>query len=191
MEFAHMFDQLVLSSDSKPLQVLGKFETQQGLVHTYCAAPGGALLFELPRYDLGFELEDGRLSSKNYSGFVLAEKQQLEDAMCDLTQYLVLDSNGQTLLITPAGKVEKTSDRVLVSGPTRCDSDRRLHAYDLHPRFGTLDARTGATAIEARRARARAGRRSGAAAGVAAGRAGARRAGGGWAWRAALRGAGP
>ena len=39
---------------------------------------------------------------------------------------------------------------VYISGSSRCSADRRLHAYELHPRFLTLEAKAGATAIEAR-----------------------------------------
>ena len=145
------FDQLVIPADSKVLHVLGKFETQPGLVHAFYAADG-AMIFELPRYDLAFELKgEGaqRLTSKNFRGFSLAAKQQLHDAMYDFTEYLILDSARETLLIMPAGHVTRDGF-VHIDGPSACHHDRRLHAFDLHPRFLTFEARVGATAIEAR-----------------------------------------
>ena len=40
----------------KITHILEKFETTPGLLHTYYAAQTGALVFELPRFDLSFEL---------------------------------------------------------------------------------------------------------------------------------------
>merc|ERR1711965_605252 len=69
--------------------------------------------------------------------------------MHGFSQYLVLTSSRQSLLIMPAGQV-KCDGCVYIDGPNECHHDRRLHAFDLHPRFLTLEARVGATAIEAR-----------------------------------------
>ena len=145
------FDQLVLPADSKVMQVLSKFETEPGLVHALYAADS-SLIFELPRYDLAFELHDDctrSLCSKNFRGFSLAVEQQLSDAMHDFSQYLILTSSSQSLLIMPAGQV-KRGGCVYIDGPSECHRERRFHAFDLHPRFLTIEARVGATAIEAR-----------------------------------------
>ena len=150
-KFVDTFDQLVLPAESRVLHVLSKFETQPGLVHALYAADG-ALVFELPRYDIAFELKDDgtrKLCSKNFRGFSLAGDQQLPDAMHGFSQYLILTSSRQSLLIMPAGQV-KRDGCVFIDGPSECHHDRRLHAFDLHPRFHTLEARVGATAIEAR-----------------------------------------
>jgi hypothetical protein len=45
------------------LLVLGKLETDAGLVHTLKAAHTGALLYELPCFELAFELSEGLLQS--------------------------------------------------------------------------------------------------------------------------------
>jgi hypothetical protein len=126
------FDQLVLPAASQAMRVLSKFETQPGCVHAYRAAESGALIFELPRYDLGFELEaSGRLRSRNFRGFCLAATQQLHDALGDYRQYLlleeekeeVLESSRQSLLVAPAGQVRRDAARVYIDGPRGCDSE--------------------------------------------------------------------
>ena len=147
-----IFDQLVLpDADSIVMRILRKFETEPGTVHIFRDA-NGVLIFELPRYDLGFKLdeESGKLRSMNFMGFDLAGSQQLHDALSGFDQYLILESRSERLLIIPAGKVTRDANCVFISGPKGCVSDRRLHAYELHPRFLTLEAKAGATAIEAR-----------------------------------------
>ena len=150
-------DQLVLPTASKILHALHKFETQPGLVHAYYAAPHGTLAFELPRFDLRFELDDdeaskytGRFRSCNFIGFVLSGRQQLPDTLHDFRGYLVLENGQDTLLITPAGDVKRRDDSVFVSGPSSCDAERRFHVYEQHPRFQTLEPKAGPTAINAR-----------------------------------------
>lgn len=145
------FDQLVLpNAASAAMQIFGKFETDPGVVHAYYDADG-MLIFELPRYDLGFQLEEsGKLRSRNFSGFSLAGKQQLDDALAGFSQYLILKSPSQSLLLIPEGEVTSRDGVVCISGPEGCDEERRLHVYEIHPRFHTLEPKAGATAIQAR-----------------------------------------
>jgi hypothetical protein len=67
------------------IRILKKFEPDDSLIHTFVKNSSkivknrGELLFELPRYDLCFELSsDGdQLRSKNFIGFSLQRDQQL------------------------------------------------------------------------------------------------------------------
>ena len=148
------FDQMVLPT-SKVLDVLTKFEPDAGIVHAFYTAGDGALVLELPRFDLGFRLVEegplqGKLVSNNFLGFSLSQDQQLPHAMGGFSQYLLLESSSQRLLITPVGEVKRGGDKICVSISSACDADVRLHVYELHPRFLNVEAKAGATAIEAR-----------------------------------------
>jgi hypothetical protein len=87
-------DQLVLT-DSPTVTVLSKFEDPQ-FIHTYISSTG-QLKFELPRYQLSFALQDGRLVSLNHSGYHLASNQQLTSTehytMPNFRQYLLLEKS--------------------------------------------------------------------------------------------------
>ena len=134
------------------LRVLSKFETDIEFIHGF-ATRRRTLLFELPRYGLGFELRDGRLHSDNFVGFVLAPRQQLQDTLHGFQQYLLLESVTQdapSLVIIPVGAVVWTAVLVEVQGSSAFDAQRRYHAYEVHPRFVSIEARHGPTAIEAR-----------------------------------------
>ncbi|KAJ1423382.1 hypothetical protein B484DRAFT_398675, partial [Ochromonadaceae sp. CCMP2298] len=115
--------------ESQLLRMLQKLETDAGLVHTLHAAQNGALLFELPRYDLAFQLVGGQLQCLSYRGFKLASARKV---------------------IVPAGPVRRQARRVSVQRPSACDAHRSLHAYDEHGCFGTLEAPAGPLAVEAR-----------------------------------------
>ena len=158
---ADTFDALVLltSPEQCPaLQTLQKFESDAGLVHTLIA-PSGMFIFELPRYDLHFELvadgtvDDGTLRSTDFRGFLLSRQQLFHDALLGFEQYLLLKSTlgDRCKVLMPTGEVITSSDQIAVNGPSSCDADRRWHAYDVHSRFGTLDAAAGPLAVEARR----------------------------------------
>lgn len=71
--------ELVLDT-SHVKNVLAKLESL-AFIHTYIPlrAPAGALpiLFELPRYRLGFELRDEQLASLEYKGYQLSQQQQM------------------------------------------------------------------------------------------------------------------
>lgn len=74
--------ELVLhESDIK--KVLSKLE-RSDFIHTYiptaAAASSPSLLFELPRYSLDFELQQGQLVSLDHRGYCLAQQQQLVTA---------------------------------------------------------------------------------------------------------------
>ena len=145
-------DRLVLLSPSIVLRVLSKFETDVEFIHGFNTRRK-TLLFELPRYGLGFELRDGRLHSENFVGFALAPRQQLQHTLHGFQQYLLLESVAQdapSLVIVPVGAVVPTADLVEVQGSSAFDAQRRYHAYEVHPRFGSIEARRGPAAIEAR-----------------------------------------
>jgi len=145
-------DQLVLLSPSIVLHVLSKFETNVKFIHGF-ATRRKTLLFELPRYGLGFELRDGRLHSENFVGFALAPRQQLQHTLHGFQQYLLLESvakDAPSLVIVPVGAEVLTANLVEVQGSSAFDAQRRYHAFEVHPRFGSIEARRGPTAIEAR-----------------------------------------
>lgn len=66
--------------DSRVSKVLAKLEDPQ-FIHAYIqqAAPDTSLSmrFELPRYNLGFELRQKQLVSLDYGGYSLSQRQQL------------------------------------------------------------------------------------------------------------------
>jgi hypothetical protein len=130
---AEVKDQLVLT-DSAVVDVLCKFEDRQ-YIHTYISGTctTEVLKFELPRYQLEFALQGGKLMSLNYRGYQLASNQQLASTeqytLPNFTQYLVLERSleaqqevtvnmGQrrtdTLVLIPAGSV--TVDRSMLHG---------------------------------------------------------------------------
>jgi len=150
---SNSFDQLVIQTrqgESQLLRVLEKLETDAGLVHTLRESTSGAFLFELPRYDLAFQLVEGQLQCMNYRGFQLGVHQLLPDQLRGFQQYLVLEAASARKVIVPEGTVERQAHRVSVQGPSSCDAHRSLHAYDEHGRFGTLEAAAGPLAVEAR-----------------------------------------
>ncbi len=71
-------DRLVIEKKSNSCQVvaiLSKFEVNRGLIHVYCAGDN-TLIFELPRFDLGFSLRLNEkknyvITSNNYRDFHL------------------------------------------------------------------------------------------------------------------------
>jgi hypothetical protein len=74
-------DQLQLVDGCKVLAILGKMESPE-YIHSYLVVPagGGATAvkrFELARYGLEFELQDGQLTSCDYQGYKLRLQQQL------------------------------------------------------------------------------------------------------------------
>ena len=145
------FDRLMLPEEGeRVVRILRKFEPNKELIHTLQTSIGD-LLFELPRYGLTFELkQDGhQLSSKNFLGFCLSATQQLE-TLHGFEQYLILESGKQKLIVVPRGMVECNGGQVNVSGPDACDAERKLHAYDEHERFKTLDAPAGRHSVLAR-----------------------------------------
>ena len=92
-------------------------------------------VFELPRFDLSFELRaDSRLHSRNYRGFFMAGCQQLSDVMYNFEQYLVLEDDQDSIkVIVPIGTVTKSSHFIVINGPLTSDANRSHHAYDCSP----------------------------------------------------------
>ena len=151
------FDELVQAGASPMYEVLSKFE-DPCFVHTLIGGSsdgGGGLVFELPRYDLTFEMTDeGTLSSMNFLGYSLSEDQLLRDTLHGFEQYLVVESarsSSKSLkILLPAGLVQKEPHRIGIAGDSACDAPRLLHVYDAHARFGNLEVAAGPLAIEAR-----------------------------------------
>lgn len=143
---------LVLPQPSRILSALSKFETDVAFIHAFFTGRG-TRVFELTRYGLSFELRDGRLHSDNFVGFAMAPRQQLAGMMYGFEQYLILDALHEaapSLVLVPAGPVICTADRVAIDGSSGCADERRHHVYEVNPRFGTVEARGGQSAIEAR-----------------------------------------
>eukprot|EP01050_Picozoa_sp_SAG11_P004954 SAG11_NODE_331_length_10659_cov_4.512689_3_plen_733_part_00 len=100
-------------------------------------------VFELPRFDLSFELRaDGKMHSRNFRGFFfMSNCQQLPDALHNFEQYLVLnDDHGAIKVIIPGGTVTCRAGSIVIAGQQASDAKRAQHAYDVHPRFRTLEA---------------------------------------------------
>ncbi|KAK3247008.1 hypothetical protein CYMTET_43477 [Cymbomonas tetramitiformis] len=118
---------------------------------------------ELPRYNLSFVLRDGILASCNHDGYQLAVCQQLPDTLLGFQQYLVLErtkpgvTEADVKLLVPQGMVVKAgaqgaSDNasgtssvgpppeVWIAKVGTCGDERQGCVYDVHPRFGNLQA---------------------------------------------------
>lgn len=126
-----------------------------------CSTPGGAaasahghrMLFELPRFQLEFELRGGTLWSRDHDGYQLASCQQLWEAAAaaegagggpsftlpDFRQYLVLQpaepggsssrpGPARTLLLVPEGRVRRHAAHVGVEHAARSDAKLRASA---------------------------------------------------------------
>lgn len=132
------------------LEVLRKFEPNRENIHCLLR-PNDTLLFEIPRFNLVFELsEEGTLLSKNFQSFRLSQKQHLEDSLHDFTQYLVLESGNQQKVLIPAGVIKSKEELVFVNGSQKCNATRSMHVYDIHERFLSFDATKGNLSVEAR-----------------------------------------
>ncbi len=143
------FDQLVITELSVVHKSLLKFEPDSRLLHIFLTHDD-TVVFELPRFDLSFELKGGALHSQNFLGFAMSKQQQMNDALYNFQQYLVLDSAGaECKIVVPTGTVQSGGaghNAVVVCGDEACEAVRSYHHYNVHSRFGTLEA----TCIEAR-----------------------------------------
>jgi hypothetical protein len=122
---------------SPVVDVLSKFEDRQ-FIHTFIssAGSGGAatVVYELPRFNLRFDLQEGHLVSHNFRGYQLAPNQQLVDeqwyTLPNFRQYLVLQRSSEahgsvttnmgqqrsgTLVLVPAGDVRVERSLVKIS----------------------------------------------------------------------------
>jgi len=62
------FNRMVLGpNDSAVLDIMCQFE-YRSLIHLFLSSPD-SLIFEFPRFDLSFELRDGKLYSRAYLGY--------------------------------------------------------------------------------------------------------------------------
>ena len=90
------YDQLMVPTTPRAsdptLLALAKLESRK-FIHVFRRTAGDARwLYELPRFQLQFELlNTGVLRATKYRGYVLALDQQLPDALPNLSQYLVLE----------------------------------------------------------------------------------------------------
>ena len=147
------FDRLVLVDKTElVIRILKKFEPDDRLIHTFVKT-SDELLFELPRYDLCFELssDNQQPRSKNFIGFSLSKTQQLK-TLHGFEQYLVLESESgkQKILIVPRGDVVRTGERVSIGGSNACDAERKYNRYDVHERFNGLEPPAGRHSVLAR-----------------------------------------
>ena len=145
------FDELRIPTDPNcpSLLVLQKFERLPGVVHTLLS-PSGTLIFELPRYDLRFELAgDGNLLSADFVSFSLARHQLLHDTLHGFQQYLVLESSDCRKVLMPAGKIVIEGDNVVIQGSPDCGRHQLWHSFDVHGRLHTLEVPAGPRTIEA------------------------------------------
>ena len=159
LDARNTFDDLVQAGASPVHEVLGRFE-DPSFVHTLITPSGGSgggggLVFELPRYEITFEMTDqGTLRSMNFLGYSLAPDQLLRDTLHGFEQYLVVESaryNSKSLkILLPVGFVQKEPHRIGIAGDNACDAPRLLHVYDAHARFANLEVAAGPLAIEAR-----------------------------------------
>lgn len=131
-------DQLVLLEGCAITAVLSKFEEPR-FIHTHrpLATPGdfqrgSCLLFELPRYNLEFELSslDGAIRSRNYAGYRLRRSQQLVSGgggnavvytLPEFRHYLVLERDPGSAAVVGTQRAD-----VLVLVPAGLSVARRL-----------------------------------------------------------------
>ncbi|MEW5310745.1 MAG: hypothetical protein WDW38_002512 [Sanguina aurantia] len=107
--------------------VLAKLEPSR-YIHTYVPQSAAAcssqpaMLFELPRYNLQFQLQDGQLRSLDYSGYQLSQRQQL----LSNTHTPVAGSVGQVMYTLPGFEeyllLQRIPDSGVVVGSRRADS---------------------------------------------------------------------
>lgn len=97
---SELIHRLVLH-DSLISQVLTKLEDPQ-FIHAYTQSaatdPSHGMRFELPRFNLGFELRQRQLVSLEYSGYKLSKRQQLVTRVVD--QLCSTDGNVRSALYT-------------------------------------------------------------------------------------------
>ena len=105
-----------ISEISQTLKVLSAFETLQ-FIHVLLKADSDeSLILEFPRYDLSFELDPlGKLQSRNYVGWHLAQCQSLRDELIGYDKYLVLHQECDDNTPSPWFPLEKTR-RLEVTG---------------------------------------------------------------------------
>ena len=139
------FGAMVLSTGQKTqsaVSFLEKFEAPD-FIHTLQYS-NGALCFELPRFELSFELENNRLRCKELPGYSLCDCQVLLGTMHGFHRYLVVESCEDTRVIVPEGEVKRSRNgrtTVLLNNESSCDAFCQVHDYRVHPLLGKLDAR--------------------------------------------------
>eukprot|EP00899_Mesostigma_viride_P005241 jgi/Mesvir1/14718/Mv05368-RA.1 len=156
-------------SEDPLLCVLDKFEPQR-FIHIFRKESAEAeplVYFHLPRLKLEFVLQEGRVESLDYRGYVLASDQQLVSpvALPEFIQYLVLQPSARsnfpstraathglpdTRVVMPQGFVAKAPecDRQAGLSPSvyierddeNCDASLSTHTYTLHGRWHALQA---------------------------------------------------
>ena len=154
-QFLH--DKLVLH-DSVAKDIFCKFESEE-FVHTYESIMKQTLVFSLPRFKIEFELfpvcagrHEGKLVSKNYTGYILKDCQKVHDTLHGLAEYLVLeldDPNAHMSLALPAEIMLFPDNQVLYNihgGFAYTNTNLysgailQIHTIHVHRRFRHLQA---------------------------------------------------
>jgi hypothetical protein len=158
----HLTEALVLWDEPPPTAALHKFEAA-AFVHYFVSLADGTYCIELPRFQLEFELRadgiGGRLASKDYAGYALAQQQQLADTLPGFSQYLVLEPSdallsqhpwgGPVKVLIPTGAVSRDEGGVVsVRAAASAGAARSSCAFDVHARFGELRARSVASRLQ-------------------------------------------
>ena len=117
--------------------LLQRFETND-FIHIMVDPKVATLRFWLPRYKLTFTQSAKTVRSLEFEGFELHDSQILDGTLYGVTSYLILKHpDSRTKVIAPSGKI-------LPNGKVHISSDWRkgcgYFIYDVHQRFGTLDA---------------------------------------------------
>ena len=108
------------------------------------------LSIEFPRFDLGFELHDGKLHSRDYQGYHLASCQQLDNQLLGFGNCMILQQKTGIItrykMIVHAGAVTRDQGIVTIDKSPEADIVLHFHTYDIHQRLKSLEA----SSIEAR-----------------------------------------
>lgn len=134
---------------SNVFEILERIEPDQESIHVL--VKDERTIFELTRFSLHFQLlSNNELICQTFEGWKVCSHQQLEVTLIDFSQYLILEHDGQKMMIIPQGQVSTEEDErsVKIVLPEKKQQD--IYVYDIHSRFETIRARSGASAIEAR-----------------------------------------
>jgi len=145
------FDRLVLvSNDSAVFEIMSHFDSPS-FIHTFLSSHDTKnLIFEFPRFDLSFELLDGKLHSRDYLGYFLAPCQQLDNHLLGFENYMILQQNDSRFacdkIIVPVGTITQCKGKIAIGKSPDAGCVLHVHAYDMHRRLNSLEA----SSVEAR-----------------------------------------
>ncbi|TMW55333.1 hypothetical protein Poli38472_013224 [Pythium oligandrum] len=140
----HTYNSLVVANPEL-LSVFEKFEDRR-YIH-FLSSPTSDLEIDFPRARIGFFCgEDNIFTSKDFSGYVLAPSQQLNDSFSRFCQHLVLQdaTNDSTRahyrVLVPFGQILLGDDgNATVKLPNSCSGQFRVSVFDMHPRLNVLE----------------------------------------------------